>query len=62
MDVNGGPLGLLSTKADWWDVRIHPNRRWNDRRASGTGLKPPTPTAGSRTRPRAAFRALSVLS
>jgi hypothetical protein len=31
------------------------------RRASGTDLKPPTPTAGSRTRPRAASRALSVL-
>jgi len=30
-------------------------------RASGTDLKPPTPTAGSRTRPRAASRAPSVL-
>ena len=30
-------------------------------RSSGTDLKPPTPTAGSRTRPRAASRAPSVL-
>ena len=32
------------------------------RRTSGTDLKPVTPTAGNRTRPRAAFRTLGVLS
>ena len=64
MNVDRGPLGYLSTKFDRYDVRMHSSGRWNDaptRRASGRDLWPATPTAGSRTRPRAAFRTLGVL-
>ena len=65
VNVDRGPLGYLSTKFDRYDVRMHSSGRWNDaptRRASGMDLWPATPTAGSRARPRAAFRTLGVLS
>ena len=62
VDVYGGPLGLLSTKVDRQDVRMHSTRRRNETARKWNGFEAPTPTAGSRTRPRVACRAPSVLS
>ena len=65
VNVDRGPLGHLSAIFDRYDVRMHSSVCWNDaptRRASGRDLRPATPTAGSRARPRAVFRTLGVLS
>jgi len=55
--VDGGPLGHLQTKMICIPADIGMTRR-----ASGMDLKTPTPIAGSRTRPRAVFRTLNILS
>ena len=39
MDVDGGPLGLLSTEIDRQAVRMHYNRRWNDTSCKWNGFE-----------------------